>query len=129
MEVSLDSVLYQDEYTFYSNEYCIPPDEYTFTIHDDAEGMGDGFEYNITYDGMLVKSGTNGDFEFSESTTFGESQCLPICEDSNPQACGCISAKQTDYRGMINMTKSGHECMRWNETNNYTPEDYPDAGL
>ena len=52
----------------------------------------------------------------------------PQCEGSNPDVCGCASVNQTDYRGSINTTASGKECVGWDEAG-YTPEDYPDGGL
>ena len=59
--------------TFYSNEYCVPPARYTLRFHD---YYGDGLDpdvsngYNITYDGIIVKSG-EGDFGHFEDTVFG----------------------------------------------------------
>jgi len=52
----------------------------------------------------------------------------PQCEGSNPNTCGCGSVGQADYRGTINTTITGKECIRWDETS-WKPEDYPDAGL
>ena len=49
---------------------------------------------------------------------------------SNPELCGCASVNQADYRGTINITKSGKECIRWGDENSYeSPENFPDAGL
>ena len=53
----------------------------------------------------------------------------PQCEGSNPDVCGCASVDQADYRGTISTTSSGKECIRWDETEYYKPENYPDAGL
>jgi len=53
----------------------------------------------------------------------------PKCVGSNPEVCGCVSVKQNDYRGTINVTASGKECMRWDEDSFYNSEYFPDAGL
>jgi len=53
----------------------------------------------------------------------------PQCEGSNPKVCGCGSVDQADYRGTINVTASGKECIKWDETEYYKPEDYPNDGL
>lgn len=53
----------------------------------------------------------------------------PECEGSNPQVCGCASVSQADYRGTINTTASGKECIRWDDDSYFNPEEYPDAGL
>jgi len=50
----------------------------------------------------------------------------PQCEGSNPKVCGCGSVNQADYRGSINTTVSGKECIRWDDL---WVEEYPDAGL
>jgi len=59
--------------TYYSDQWCVPGGQYTFTINDE---YGDGIccsfgsgSYTVTYDGVQVASG--GDFASSESTTFG----------------------------------------------------------
>ena len=62
----------------FTNEYCVPPSRYTFTIFDTS---GDGFTkcdttdgfYSVTYDGTEVASG-EGDFGYFESTTFGSAE-------------------------------------------------------
>jgi len=55
----------------------------------------------------------------------------PQCEGSNPNVCGCASVGQNDYRGTINMTVSGKECIRWDEKDDryYNSEIFPRAGL
>jgi hypothetical protein len=59
----------------------------------------------------------------------------PACLGSNPEICGCGSVSQADYRGPINTTKSGLECLRWDDDlvteflNGSALELYPDAGL
>lgn len=37
----------------------------------------------------------------------------PACLGSNPEICKCGSVYQADYRGPINTTKSGLECLHW----------------
>jgi len=54
----------------------------------------------------------------------------PPCEGANPETCGCTSVKQRDYRGSINTTKSGVECMKWDQAlSDEQMRYYPDAGL
>jgi len=53
----------------------------------------------------------------------------PKCKSSNQNTCGCASVKQADYRGTISITASGKECVRWDETEYFKPESYPNAGL
>ena len=40
-------------------------------------------------------------------------QCIGSCTSFSPEACGCRSSGQSDYRGLINVTKSGIPCQRW----------------
>lgn len=55
---------------------------------------------------------------------------LPACEESNPQECGCASVNQIDYRGIMNTTLSGYECLEWDlSSSKFRPADYPDADL
>jgi len=68
---------YTEQFTHYTNEYCLPIDqEYEFTISDSyGDGIccgtnGDG-DYIVEYDGDVIALG--GSFEYSESTTFGDS--------------------------------------------------------
>ena len=68
---------YTEQFTHYTNEYCLPADqEYEFTISDSyGDGIccgpnGDG-EFIVEYDGEVVALG--GSFEYSEFTTFGDS--------------------------------------------------------
>ena len=69
--------------TLYTDAYCVPSDqEYDFTIFDD---FGDGIccefgegSYTVTYGGEEVASG--GEFEFEESTTFGD-ECPEVKPD------------------------------------------------
>ncbi|KAL7465661.1 hypothetical protein ACHAXS_005978, partial [Conticribra weissflogii] len=54
--------------------------------------------------------------------------CGEECENSDPETCGCRNSNQQDYRGTINTTKFGTECIRWEDTD-YKPEDFPFDGL
>jgi len=75
----------------------------------------------------------------SPSSSASESASLaptptPACEGANPLMCGCGSVLQNDYRGSINSTKTGYECVRWDSdlaSENFGDMvgDYPDAGL
>ena len=66
---------YENSFTLYKENYCVPSgQEYQFTIFDfEGDGIccdyGEGY-YTVTYDDILVKEG--GEFEFEESTTFGD---------------------------------------------------------
>ena len=46
----------------------------------------------------------------------------PACEESNPQVCGCANVNQTDYRGGINKTSSGDDCLEWFSVSDYYPD-------
>ncbi|KAL7465997.1 hypothetical protein ACHAXS_006290, partial [Conticribra weissflogii] len=48
-----------------------------------------------------------------------------VCPDANPNHCGCLSTNQREYRGKINVTQAGKECMNWAE---YLGDD-PENGL
>merc|ERR1712127_840581 len=65
----------------YTNNYCVTPARYSFTIKDSSgDGMccqyGSG-SYSVTYDSVVVAEG--GEFQSSETTTFG-SPC-PVSDD------------------------------------------------
>ena len=66
---------YETNFTLYEENYCVPSgQEYQFTIYDFFEdgiccGQGEGY-YTVKYGGEEVASG--GEFEFEESTTFGD---------------------------------------------------------
>jgi len=74
------STMYTDEFTQYSNEYCIEDTRYTFIIKD---AYGDGIcclegngSYQVFYDGELVAEG--GEFSTIEgSQVFGIESCDP----------------------------------------------------
>jgi hypothetical protein len=34
---------------------------------------------------------------------------------ADPERCGCPNVYQTDYRGLINITRSGQPCLRWDD--------------
>lgn len=57
----------------------------------------------------------------------------PECTYGNPSECGCMEVKQSDYRGYVNVTKSGRECQRWDSqaphSHSRTRRNYPDKGL
>ncbi|KAL7463861.1 hypothetical protein ACHAXS_004212, partial [Conticribra weissflogii] len=56
--------------------------------------------------------------------------CGEECENSDPKICGCRNSNQRDYRGTINTTVGGTECMRWEDTGtSYKPEGYALEGL
>ena len=68
----------------------------------------------------------------SKPTTSQSPTREPQCEGSNPNTCGCASVNQADYRGTINTTVSGKECIRWDKALagwELVSGDYPDAGL
>ena len=60
------------------NHICLPPECYTFKIHD---SYGDGLlppgGYSVSVDGDVVASG--GDFAYFESVTFGGENCTGPC--------------------------------------------------
>jgi len=143
--------------TSYSKSICLDDGEYKFVISDSYGGIccsdGEGHYTVTTSDGVVIAKG--GEFEESESTLFSlpfipypsmspsssprptsssnPTTSLsptqgPKCEGSNPDVCGCVSVKQTDYRGSTNTTVSGKECIRWDETGN-RPAEFPDADL
>ena len=77
VSAKLSDKKYTEQFTHYSDEYCLPADQdYKFTISDSyGDGIccgenGDG-DYIVEYDGEVIALG--GSFEYSESTTFGDS--------------------------------------------------------
>lgn len=61
---------------------------------------------------------------------------VPDCqEETKPEmpSCGSLAFRQSDYRGQINHTASGHACQPWNQqaphSHKYVPEEHPSAGL
>jgi len=67
-------------------------------------------------------------FSFVRGVRAIELSLLAACEGSNPEICGCINVKQSDYRGTISSTKSGYKCSRWDK-DALTSQKYPNAGL
>ena len=64
---------YSEPQTLYTDDYCVPDNDYEFTIFDSfGDGIcctnGEGY-YTVTFDGDEVASG--GDFGVSDSATFG----------------------------------------------------------
>ena len=53
-----------------------------------------------------------------------------VCDDSNPQVCGCDSLNQTDYQGTISTTTNNTECLQWDAIENpIFYKNYPNASL
>lgn len=86
--------------------------------------------------------------EIFEKTVVGETYCReaidsflddqglapkPKCLYGNPPECGCQNVLQKDYRGTVNVTRSGRECQRWDEqtpqSHSRTRKRYPDSNL
>lgn len=53
--------------------------------------------------------------------------CGMDCENNDPEICGCRGRFQTDYRGTINVTRTGLPCKNWSDE--VGVDRIPDSGL
>jgi len=56
--------------------------------------------------------------------------CDDLCDRCTVEECGSADVQQTNYRGPINTTITGKNCLPWSDSHpNFTAEMFPDSDL
>jgi len=102
-------------------------EDYDLTDYPNA-GLEENFCRNPFGDGRAGCVTIEGGWDYCDVPT-----CEASCSNADPENCGCKVFRQSDYRGSISTTNSGHTYQRWDSQTPHDhdeiPLNYPHMGL